>query len=121
MTIDMSSKEYQRKIDEEVSTYQECIRELHARRNAYADISTLPQELLVDIFLLVRDNRAFKHWHRIPHVCQHWRQTAVSTPFLWIELPTRHEINTTLMLERSKTANPTAKLPPFPPSDQCQL
>ncbi|KAF5325340.1 hypothetical protein D9619_010086 [Psilocybe cf. subviscida] len=101
----MSCKELQRKIDEEVSAYQKRIRELNTHRNTYADISMLPQELLVDIFLLVQSNSPLKNWHQITHVCQRWRDTAVSTPILWTKPPTRHHNYTILMLERSKTAN----------------
>ncbi|KAF5325029.1 hypothetical protein D9619_010092 [Psilocybe cf. subviscida] len=101
----MSRKSLQREIDEEVSAYQKRIRELNTRRNTYADISMLPQDLLADIFLLVQANSQLKNWHQITHVSQQWRGTAISTPILWTEPPTRHHDYTILMLERSKTAN----------------
>ncbi|KAF5325171.1 hypothetical protein D9619_010078 [Psilocybe cf. subviscida] len=92
-------------IDEEVSTHHQRIRELNTRRNTYAEISILPQELLVDIFLLVQNNSPLEDWHQIAHVCRHWRHTAVNTAILWTEPPTRHPDYTDLMLYRSKRAN----------------
>ncbi|KAF5325339.1 hypothetical protein D9619_010087 [Psilocybe cf. subviscida] len=105
MAINTSRRALQREIDEEVSNYEQRIRELKTRRNAYADISTLPQELLVDIFLLVQVGSFLKDCHRITHVCRHWRHTAISTPILWTRPPPRHHDYTNLMLERSKPAN----------------
>lgn len=53
-------KDFQSKIDEELTAYEQRIRELKTRRNAYADVSMLPQELLVDIFFLVQDESPLK-------------------------------------------------------------
>lgn len=38
-------------------------------------------------------------------VCQHWRNIAVTTSFLWTEPPTHHHDLTMLMLKRSKKAD----------------
>ncbi|KAF5325341.1 hypothetical protein D9619_010085 [Psilocybe cf. subviscida] len=101
----ISHKDYQSKMNDEASSYEQRIRELKTRRNAHADVSSLPLELLVDIFLLVQKNTPLKDWHRITQVCRHWRDTAINTPILWTKPPVRHQDYTSLMLERSKTSN----------------
>lgn len=104
-TTNMRRRDMQIEIDKELSIYEQRILELKMRRNTYTDISTLPSELLVGIFLLVQASRPLKEWHRITHVCRHWRDTAINTPILWTKPPTRNEHYTSLMLERSKIAS----------------
>lgn len=81
------------------------MQELKTGGHTHADISKLPPELLVSIFLLVQANSPLKDWHRITHVCAYWRDTALGSPILWTKPPAHNQNYTHLMLERSKTAN----------------
>ncbi|KAF5325570.1 hypothetical protein D9619_009995 [Psilocybe cf. subviscida] len=80
--------------------------EVKARWNTYAPISQLPKEILVEIFMIVKDSPhcSFEDLHRLAQICGHWRGVAINTPALWTDLPTGRHDYTLLMLDRSKTA-----------------
>ncbi|KAF5310056.1 hypothetical protein D9619_010582 [Psilocybe cf. subviscida] len=71
-----------------------------------APISKLPNEILVEIFTILKSGSGFfyclKSWHKVAHVCQHWRQVAIEAASLWTELPTHHHEYTLLMLARAR-------------------
>ncbi|KZT65537.1 hypothetical protein DAEQUDRAFT_522504 [Daedalea quercina L-15889] len=50
-------------------------------------IERIPTELLVHIFLIVRDAARALSWLKITHVCRHWRTVALATPLLWTSIP----------------------------------
>ncbi len=89
---------------------QEEIRQLKTQRNAHAPISKLPDEVLLEIFMVMMALFSFEAWHEVAHVCHRWRNVAVGAPMLWINPPMGHHHLTTLMLERSKEANLTIYL-----------
>ena len=67
--------------------------------NTLVPMSTLPAEILADIFQIVVQTDRLRAvgtsppyaWVAITHVCTHWREVALSTPTLWnyIVLPCR--------------------------------
>ncbi|KAK7023099.1 hypothetical protein R3P38DRAFT_2957515 [Favolaschia claudopus] len=61
-------------------------------RMAIAPIKKLPAELLVEIFLLVRDSypdlpekNRIRRTQELSHVCAFWRSVALTTPQLWTD------------------------------------
>ncbi|KAF5325436.1 hypothetical protein D9619_010113 [Psilocybe cf. subviscida] len=100
----MSLSDAQRSIDEQIAQYEQRILELKTRRNTYAHISRLPQELLLSIFEELTVPIHVKWWHRITHVCRLWHWIAIGAPTLWTLPPTHLENYTLLMLDRSRTA-----------------
>ncbi|KAF5325549.1 hypothetical protein D9619_010106 [Psilocybe cf. subviscida] len=73
-------------------------------------ISKLPGELLVEVFLMLQAIQGLGDWHstnwrNVTYVCRAWRIVALSAPVLWSTPPTHREEYTSLVLERSKSAN----------------
>ncbi|KAF5327453.1 hypothetical protein D9619_004225 [Psilocybe cf. subviscida] len=101
----MSRRDSQRKLDEEVSAYQQRIRELKTRRNSYADISVLPQELLIDIFLRVQARPFSKAGTRSPTFVDIDGMQPSAHLSYGHTTYTSNQDYTNLMLERSKSAN----------------
>ena len=79
------------------SLFRRC--NLLALRNVLAPISSLPAELLSDIFRFNVDDDNFDHdspatgtngiaptLKTVTHVCSYWRQVALGSPCLWIEV-----------------------------------
>ena len=50
-------------------------------------IDSIPTELLVHIFLLVRDASRNLSWLKLSHVSRYWRDLALATPLLWTSIP----------------------------------
>jgi len=65
--------------------------EQHAQQllltEGYAPVDNIPTELLVHVFLLVRDSASTSSWISLTHVCRHWREIALGTPLLWTSIP----------------------------------
>ncbi|KAF5330509.1 hypothetical protein D9619_005215 [Psilocybe cf. subviscida] len=88
---------------------QKHIQELKTRRNTYAPISKLPDEVLLEIFAFAQKLYPQDRWYReVTHVCRRWRYTAIDAPTLWTNPPLSHHRFAMLMLERSKSADLTA-------------
>ncbi|KAH8088955.1 hypothetical protein BXZ70DRAFT_501288 [Cristinia sonorae] len=55
-------------------------------------LSTLPPELLGEIFLIVKDGYLngleydTDRWVYLSHICQNWRQVSLATPLLWRDI-----------------------------------
>lgn len=87
----------QANIDAKLANLVGVARSCREERNAFAAISTLPTEILSQIFQwlvywrcfsprgrYIGDQDVFKHDLRpITHVCRCWRQTALGSPNLW--------------------------------------
>lgn len=101
----------QAKIDEEIHSLELLVRrqlrELKTRRNSLARISRLPDEVLMEIFLRVKNMnnplcRRLQSWHWIAHICARWRSVALAAACLWTDPPTEQHLYTLLMLQRSQ-------------------
>ncbi|KAH8823876.1 hypothetical protein DL96DRAFT_1615753 [Flagelloscypha sp. PMI_526] len=76
------------KIDSEITLLHLRRQENRARRNLLTIIGALPDELLLQIFCILRDagipsRRNFAWTKGCLDVCSRWRNAAVSAPFLW--------------------------------------
>jgi hypothetical protein len=91
-------REYLRQaIDAEIKTLERSIRALKHRRNALAPVSSLPTEVILTIFTLLRtpgelpffipDKKPdHPEWLRVAHVCHQWREIALRHPLFWSHL-----------------------------------
>jgi hypothetical protein len=95
-----SREDLQHAIDAEIKSLEESIRSLKSRRNALTPISSLPTEIISNIFSILRvpvapspltlptlsDKPDNLPWFRISHVCRHWREIALNQPLFWSHL-----------------------------------
>ena len=84
---------------------------MRLRSNTLAPISSLPNEIIAAIFLLLRspDTVGQPDIHlvlRVAHVCHLWREIALSHPLLWshIDFTTVSTAGATEILARAKMA-----------------
>ncbi|KAF5325383.1 hypothetical protein D9619_010059 [Psilocybe cf. subviscida] len=105
LDVDIPPNRSQRLIDEELFSSEMRALQLKTERNACAEISKLPEDVLGEIFTILANSCPLKSWFRINLVCRHWRETALATVALWTKPPTHHHDLTLLMLERSKMAD----------------
>ncbi|KAJ8516024.1 hypothetical protein ONZ45_g6638 [Pleurotus djamor] len=107
----------QQAIDDEVKECQERIRTLLTRRNSYAAISHLPNEIMAQIFTACRaesptPRKTSRILLTISAVCSHWRHIALGAPCLWSMLSLDEAPYLTLTLaRRSKSAPLTVNCP----------
>lgn len=75
---------------QEIEEQRREIAVLHAMQNTKVPISSLPDELLIEIFLdaLSSIPDEAQHWwlHRLTRICCRWRNVTNSTPILWSHL-----------------------------------
>src|SRR5882762_4763483 len=84
--------------------------QLRQKKNERALISRLPVEILVLVFGYYSASDRHPHlrfrtpppWLAVTHVCQRWRQAALSSPFLWDDIITTNYRWAEEMLERSR-------------------
>ncbi|KAH9949130.1 hypothetical protein B0H21DRAFT_154796 [Amylocystis lapponica] len=77
-----------------IKIFQESIEQLGSLRNTLAPINRLPNELLVEIFSgLTQDRPESTDVTHASHVCRHWRHLALTNAKLWcnIWLPRRKQ------------------------------
>lgn len=76
------------------------------RQNELAPVSKLPDEILQQIFLVLRDSSDldFKKWYQVTHICRYWRNVTLGSPSLWTRLTTSPPALIQMMLERSQKA-----------------
>ena len=93
-TMEANSQEYQQQaIDTKIESLEESIRELRCR-NSLAPISSLPTEVIVIIFSILRlsnaplagGKRDHLAWLRVTHVCHQWRLIALNNPLFWTHI-----------------------------------
>lgn len=90
---------------------QEQILELKIRRNTYATISKIPDDVLLEVFAFTQITYPESEWYReVTHVCRHWRYIAIEAATLWTNPPLQQHDFAMLMLERSKLANLTIRI-----------
>ncbi|KAH7909430.1 hypothetical protein BJ138DRAFT_1155287 [Hygrophoropsis aurantiaca] len=105
----------QEQIDKELATLDQRMLELRSQRNAITCISSLPPELLAEVFMdyayqayKEKHNHYYRSralmWISVTHVCRHWRQVALAFPALWTFLVLENPRWTEQMLIRSKMA-----------------
>ena len=83
---------------------------LRQRRNERAPISRLPVEILIQVFSYYCASDRHPHvrfrapppWLAVTHVCQRWRDAALSSPFLWVEIISTNYRWAEEMLQRSR-------------------
>ncbi|KAF5309376.1 hypothetical protein D9619_012303 [Psilocybe cf. subviscida] len=100
--MEPSIDEAMRLIDLELSGLERRCLELKARRNTYIPIGKLPNEVLIEIFGILKSNRAIHEWHHVAHVCRHWRCVALEAADLWTTPTMVSHDYTLVMLERSR-------------------
>lgn len=84
--------------------------QLRQKKNERALISRLPVEILVHVFSYYSASDRHPHvrfrtpplWLAVTHVCQRWRQAALSSSFLWADIITTNYRWAEEMLERSR-------------------
>ncbi|KAF5330997.1 hypothetical protein D9619_005220 [Psilocybe cf. subviscida] len=87
---------------------QKQIRDLKIRRNTYAIISKLPDDVLLEIFAVAQTIFPEDKWYReVTHVCHRWRCIAIEAATLWTNPPLLRHHFAMLALERSKSADLT--------------
>ncbi|TFK65168.1 hypothetical protein BDN72DRAFT_845877 [Pluteus cervinus] len=78
-------------IDKEIHKLERQLHLLRVKRNSLIPISTLPTDVLVDIFTLATtkledENASPKQMVEISWVCSPWRKVALDHPILWTEI-----------------------------------
>jgi len=97
-------------IDRQLEEAEALVTRLRQKKNERAFISRLPVELLVHVFSYYSASDRHPHvrfrtpplWLAVTQVCQRWRQAALSSPFLWVDIITTNNRWTEEMLERSR-------------------
>jgi len=95
------------------------IQSLKSYRNSLAPVSHLPHILLTDIFILIHHSESTNDRFsqcpptclQISHVCRTWRDSALQCPLLWTNILFHPPEWTAIMLERSRAAPLTVRVP----------
>ncbi|KAH9956811.1 hypothetical protein BC827DRAFT_1270731 [Russula dissimulans] len=96
-------------LDQQLVEAEALVKRLRQRKNERAPISRLPVEILVQIFSYYSASDRHPHvrfrtpptWLAVTHVCQRWRDAALSCPFLWVDMISTNFRWTEEMLNRS--------------------
>lgn len=96
-------------IDRQLAEAEALVTHLRQKKNERALISRLPVEILTQVFSYYSASDRHPHvrfrtpppWLAVTHVCQRWRQAALSAPFLWADIITTNYRWAEEMLERS--------------------
>src|SRR5580692_3705750 len=96
-------------IDRQLAEAEALVIRLRQRKNEGAPISRLPIEILIQVFSYYPASDRHPHirsrspppWLAVTHVCQRWRDAALSCPFLWVDIISTNFRWTEEMLERS--------------------
>jgi hypothetical protein len=97
-------------IDQQLAEAEALAMQLRQKKNERALISRLPVEILVHVFSYYSASDRHPHvrfrtpplWLAVTHVCQRWRQAALSSSFLWADIITTNYRWAEEMLERSR-------------------
>ncbi|KAH9172165.1 hypothetical protein EDB89DRAFT_1906442 [Lactarius sanguifluus] len=106
----------QQAIDAEIRSLEGSIRALKLRRNTFAPISSLPNEVIATIFSFLRvrvTSFAVKlgkkpdglTWLRVAHVCHRWREIALNQSLFWshVDFTAVSSAGAAEILSRAKT------------------
>ena len=74
---------------------------IHSAMNQIKPVNRLPPEMLAKVFELRETERDLITG---THVCARWRDTLISTPFLWTKIDFEDIVRATTYLDRSKAA-----------------
>ncbi|TFK60347.1 hypothetical protein BDN72DRAFT_850586 [Pluteus cervinus] len=96
-------------IDDQILALKQQIQKLQVARNAYLPISSLPNEVLSNIFLICRrkpysDRPDIRVLLTLTWVCHHWRDVALSDSSLWTYIGGENFLWAAECLSRSKEA-----------------
>ena len=95
-------------INRDVEKHLAALHALKQQLNRLAPISSLPPEIMTNIFSFVRDvSLQPLHWIKVTHVCAYWRNVAIHAPALWCRPPLANLPWTVEMLARSKQVDIT--------------
>jgi hypothetical protein len=101
MPTDIGFVEARKLIDEECRNSEKRILLLKSQRNTFTDIARIPDEVLLDIFSILKTETDVKAWFGITQTCRYWRGVSIDAPSLWTNPPTDLYNLTLLFLERS--------------------
>ncbi|CAL1710422.1 unnamed protein product [Somion occarium] len=105
-----SSREHARQyLLGEIAGAEDYIWSLRTRANDYAEIHSLPDDILTNIFNLVvdEDHRLERQMFmnlKLSAVCRRWRGVALDSQLLWTEIDISNLVRAAAFLERSGTA-----------------
>lgn len=101
---------------------QTLISDMSMFRNAFAPVSHLPQEVVLEVFVTIRDSTPNVQWITVTHVSRDWRNIAIGYSPLWtcIDLPSPSARE---FIRRSRTSPLTVRVaqPHLSHSDQSLL
>ncbi|KAH9978238.1 hypothetical protein BGW80DRAFT_800651 [Lactifluus volemus] len=97
-------------LDRQLVNAEALVFRLRQMKNERALISRLPVEILIQIFSYYPASDRNPHirfrppppWLAVTHVCQRWRNAALSCPSLWVDIISTNFRWTEVMLERSR-------------------
>ncbi|KAI9507187.1 hypothetical protein F5148DRAFT_1149923 [Russula earlei] len=110
--LNLESARIDDSLDQQLAEAEALVMGLRQRKNERALISRLPVEILIEIFSYHSASDRHPHvrfrtpppWLAVTHVCQRWRDAAVSCPFLWVDIISTNFRWTEEMLKRSRDA-----------------
>ncbi|KJA19510.1 hypothetical protein HYPSUDRAFT_44278 [Hypholoma sublateritium FD-334 SS-4] len=87
-----------------VAAHLAAVQALRQQRNRLLPISSLPPEIMCNIFSFVKSGSRLTsvRWTKVSHVCRYWRKVALNAAGLWCNLPLENLSWTVEMLARSK-------------------
>lgn len=108
--LNLESTQVDDSIDQQLAEAEALVMQLRQKKNERALISRLPVEILIQVFSYYSASDRHPHvrfrtpppWLAVTHVCQRWRQAAISSPFLWADIITTNYRWAEEMLERSR-------------------
>jgi hypothetical protein len=97
-------------LDRQLAEAEALVMHLRQRKNERAPVSRLPVEILIQVFSYYCASDRYPHtrfrtpppWLAVTHVCQRWRDAALSCPFLWDEIISTNHRWAEEMLRRSR-------------------
>ncbi|KAI0055728.1 hypothetical protein BV25DRAFT_1921579 [Artomyces pyxidatus] len=97
---------------QEIAEARRYLASLRRTRNSRVPVAQIPVEILIHIFSFIKCHPRWPHrnpdrppaWVAVTHVCQFWREVALSSPLLWSNIVTYNMHWMQETLARSKAA-----------------